>query len=87
MAFVGIVMPLYNVPSTTLFQEKIDPSYLGRVFAVYGMLSTLLMPLGMLIFGPLSDRVSIDILLICTGAAVALTGIPYITDKVIRSAG
>jgi DHA3 family macrolide efflux protein-like MFS transporter len=43
---------------------------MGRVFSVFGMVSSLMMPAGMLIFGPLADIVDIGVLLLITGAAV-----------------
>ncbi|MDR2477376.1 MAG: MFS transporter [Treponema sp.] len=87
MAIMGMTMPLYNTPSMVLLQSKIESAYMGRVFGVFGMVSSLMMPAGMLIFGPLSDKVSIDLLLIVTGIVIFLLSIPFITSKVLREAG
>lgn len=87
MAIMGMTMPLYNTPSMVLLQSKIESAYMGRVFGVFGMVSSLMMPAGMLIFGPLSDRVSIDLLLIITGIIIFLLSIPFIASKVLREAG
>jgi DHA3 family macrolide efflux protein-like MFS transporter len=46
-----------------------------------------MMPLGMLVFGPVSDTVSIDILLVGTGIVEALLAIPLIISKTVREAG
>jgi DHA3 family macrolide efflux protein-like MFS transporter len=51
------------------------------------MASSSLMPLGMLVFGPLSDRISIDILLIVTGTGIALLSIAFVGSKTLREAG
>lgn len=51
MAIFGISMPIFNTPTTVLLQEKVDEGYLGRIFGVFGMISTSMMPIGMLIFG------------------------------------
>jgi DHA3 family macrolide efflux protein-like MFS transporter len=46
-----------------------------------------MMPLGMVVFGPISDIVSINILLIGTGIVVALLCIPMVTSKTLLEAG
>jgi DHA3 family macrolide efflux protein-like MFS transporter len=87
MLFIGLTLPLYNTPSMVLFQTKVDPAYLGRVFGVFGMIASLMMPAGMLLFGPLGDLVSIDWLLISSGMAIVLLSIPFVASKAMREAG
>lgn len=67
MGLFGLAMPIFNTPTMTIIQEKVDPNYLGRIFGVFGMISTSMMPLGMLIFGPLADIVAVEHILIGTG--------------------
>ncbi|GHU81747.1 MFS transporter [Spirochaetia bacterium] len=86
-ALIGITMPLFNTPATVLIQTTVDPGYMGRVFSVIGMISSVMMPVGMLVFGPLADKVSIDILLIGTGIALMLLAIPFVTNKTLREIG
>ena len=74
MGLIGISMPLFNTPATVLLQEKVEPAYLGRVFGVMGMISSVMMPMGMLIFGPIADMVRIEWLLVGSGAAIAALG-------------
>jgi DHA3 family macrolide efflux protein-like MFS transporter len=87
MTLMGITMPLYNTPSTVLLQSTVESAYMGRVFGVFGMVSSLMMPAGMLIFGPLADRVPIAYLLISTGAVMSLLSIPMVSSRVLREAG
>jgi DHA3 family macrolide efflux protein-like MFS transporter len=87
MALCGITMQLYNMPSMTLMQTRIEPAFMGRVFSVFGMVSSLVMPAGMLIWGPLADIVPIRYLLIITGAVLALSAIPFLASKALREAG
>lgn len=68
MGIVGVMMPIMNTPFTVMLQEKVENEYLGRVFGVFGMVSSLMMPLGMIIFGPLADIFPIEYMLIFTGA-------------------
>jgi DHA3 family macrolide efflux protein-like MFS transporter len=60
---------------------------MGRVLAVFNMVSSIMMPAGMLLFGPLADIVAIDLLLIITGAIIVLLTVPFIASKTLREAG
>ncbi|MBG9586311.1 MFS transporter [Cytobacillus firmus] len=87
MAFFGIAMPIFNTPVTVLLQEKIEEDYLGRVFGVMGMISTSMMPIGMLIFGPVADIIAIEWLLVGTGAFIILLAVILGRDQVLLEAG
>lgn len=87
MALFGLAMPFLNTPATVLLQEKVEEDYLGRVFGVMGMLQSSMMPLGMLIFGPLSDTVSIEIILLITGLIMFVLGLSLLRAKELIAAG
>ncbi|MEH6989732.1 MFS transporter [Cytobacillus firmus] len=87
MAVFGIAMPIFNTPVTVLLQEKIEENYLGRVFGVMGMISTSMMPIGMLIFGPIADIIAIEWLLVGTGAFIILLAVILGRDQVLLEAG
>ncbi|MEH7013084.1 MFS transporter [Neobacillus niacini] len=87
MGVVGVAMPIFNTPSTVLLQEKVEGDYLGRVFGVLGMISTSMMPLGMLIFGPIADIIKIEWLLIGTGLLMFIQGFFLVGSKVLLEAG
>jgi len=87
MALLGISMPLYNGPAMALIQSKVDPNFMGRIISVFMMISSTMMPIGMLIFGPLSDKISINIIFIFNGTGVALLSILMITSKALLVAG
>jgi DHA3 family macrolide efflux protein-like MFS transporter len=87
MAVMGLTMPMYGASAMTLLQSTVEPAFMGRVISVYGMVSGTMFPLGMLIFGPISDTVSLDFIFIGTGVVVALLSIPFITSKALREAG
>ncbi|WNF23386.1 MFS transporter [Mesobacillus jeotgali] len=87
MALFGIAMPIFNTPTTVLLQEKIEENYLGRVFGVMGMISTSMMPLGMLVFGPMADFIDIEWLLIGTGIFILILTVFLGRDKVLLEAG
>lgn len=87
MAVIGVSLPLFNTPSTVLLQEKVDPNFLGRVFGVLGMISSSMMPLGMLVFGPMSDVIKIEWMLIGTGVLLFIQSFFLINSKDLVEAG
>lgn len=87
MAIFGVAMPVFNTPTTVMLQEKVDPDYLGRIFGVFGMISTSMMPIGMLIFGPLADVIEIEWLLVGTGVLTVILSVFFIRNKRLVEAG
>lgn len=75
MALFGVAMPAFNTPTMTMIQEKVDESYMGRIFGVFSMISTSMMPIGMLIFGPIADAIAIEWLLMATGLLMLILSI------------
>jgi DHA3 family macrolide efflux protein-like MFS transporter len=87
MGVTGVCMPFFNTPSMVLLQEKVEADFLGRVFGVLGMISSSMMPLGMLVFGPISDVVPIEWLLIGTGFLLFILSFFLIGNKDLIEAG
>lgn len=87
LGIIGVSLPFFNTPSTVLLQEKVEGDFLGRVYGVFGMISSSMMPLGMLIFGPLSDIVKIEWLLIVTGILLFSQSFFLISNKALLRAG
>ncbi|WP_019179463.1 MFS transporter [Microbacterium yannicii] len=67
MFLVGLAVPFFSTPSMTLLQETVEPERQGRVFGFVGIVMAVAMPIGMVVFGPLADVVSIEVLLIAAG--------------------
>lgn len=87
MGLVGVAMPIFNTPSTVLIQEKVEANFLGRIFGVFGMIASTMMPLGMLLFGPLADIIKIEWLLIGTGILLFIQGFFLLGNKILIEAG
>ncbi|MDR1257784.1 MAG: MFS transporter [Tannerellaceae bacterium] len=87
MATMGLSFPLWNTPFMVLLQTTVEQAFMGRVFSVFSMVSSTMMPLGMLVFGPVADSVSINVLLIGTGIIITLLTIPLMSSKTLREAG
>lgn len=87
MGLIGIVMPLFNTPFTVLLQQKIEEDFLGRVFGVFVMISSSMMPMGMVVFGPVSDMIKIEWLLIGTGLLMFVQSFFLLGNKALIEAG
>lgn len=87
MVVIGLMLPAYNTPAIVLLQEKVEPRYIGRVFGVMTMLSSSLLPVGMLAFGPLADYVPIEYLLVATGLVMATLAVIMMRNKPLLQAG
>lgn len=87
MGLVGFALPLFNTPFMVLLQQKVEQDFLGRVFGVLSMISSSLMPLSMLVYGPVADLIKIEWLLIGTGLLMFLMTAVMFKNKVLIEAG
>lgn len=71
----GMFLPILMTAQTVLIQNNTDPVYMGRVFSLLQFVSQGVMPVAMLCFGPLGDRVNIQYIIIVCGLLLALWGI------------
>lgn len=69
---IGLTVPAFSTSAFTLLQETVEPERQGRVFGFVGIVMSLAMPIGMAVLGPLADVVSVELLLIITGAATVV---------------
>jgi DHA3 family macrolide efflux protein-like MFS transporter len=74
MTFAGFPMPFFEAAAITLMQELVQPEMHGRVFGVQQLIHNIVMPSGMLIFGPLADVFTIEMILIVTSVLMAIPG-------------
>ena len=81
MLIAGVFMPLFGTAETILIQEQVPDHMLGRVFSMIQIIASSVMPLGMVLFGPLADIVSIESIMIGTGVLTAILGIYIFTNK------
>lgn len=67
MAVYGVALTMVQTASTTLLQERSSPEMQGRVFGLFGAMYSGFLPLGMAVFGPLADVLSMRLLMIVSG--------------------
>ncbi|WP_418607396.1 MFS transporter [Georgenia sp. SUBG003] len=72
MFLVGLSVPAFSTPAMTVLQETVEPERQGRVFGFVSIVMAVAMPIGMVVFGPLADRFSVESLLVASGALMFL---------------
>ena len=74
MLLYGIALTMVQTAATTLLQEKAAPEMQGRVFGIFYGIYSACLPIGMLVFGPLSDVLSMRVIMVVSGIALLLLG-------------
>ena len=80
---VGVFMPIANGPISAVLQSSVEPSMQGRVFTLVSSLASAMTPLGLIIAGPLSDLVSIQVWYIVGGVITLGYGLGGRFSKVL----
>lgn len=81
MFLSGIPMPFLHASTTTLLQERVRPDMQGRVFGVQQLIMNTILPVGMLVFGPIADIITIETLLVMTSGLMAVPGLWIFFNK------
>lgn len=78
MLFVGLIVPWFSAPFMTLFQQVVKPDMHGRIFSYVGIVMALATPIGMVVFGPIADVISVQALLVIAGVVtIVVMGIAF----------
>lgn len=75
MLLYSIALTMVQTSTTTIIQEKADESMQGRVFGLMGAMYSGFLPVGMVVFGPLSDIFPLQWIMVGTGIALAFLAI------------
>lgn len=82
---MGLSVPFYSGVQTALFQDKIQPEYLGRVFSINGSMVSLAMPVGLILSGLLADKIGINNWFLISGILIACIAlIAYLIPSIRR---
>ena len=85
MAIYGVALTMVQTASTTLLQENTAPEMQGRVFGLYGAMFSGFLPLGMVVFGPLADAVSMRLLMVLSGVLLLVMAAGVVISKTLLS--
>ena len=84
MIIYGVAITMVQTATTTLIQEKAEMSMQGRVFGLLGAMYSGFLPVGMAIFGPMADKISLQWIMIGSGIALIVLSIFVGTNKEMR---
>ena len=84
-AIMGFSVPFYSGVQTALFQEKIKPEYLGRVFSLTGSIMSLAMPVGLILSGIFADRIGVNNWFLISGILIVGIAIVCPLIPVVKS--
>lgn len=85
MLLYGVALTIVQTAATTLIQERAEPSMQGRVFGLMGSMYSGFLPVGMAVFGPLSDAIPLQWIMIASGAALILLAGFAETNRTMRN--
>jgi DHA3 family macrolide efflux protein-like MFS transporter len=72
---IGVMMPMVNGPIFAVMQSTVEPDIQARVMSLMGSVSAGAAPLGLLIAGPMSDLVGVQIWFVISGAICILMAV------------
>lgn len=82
---MGAFLPITNGPINAVLQSAVDPSMQGRVFTLVQSLAGAMSPLGLIIAGPLSEYLNIQIWYIVGGIVTLSFGVGGLFSKTLMS--
>jgi DHA3 family macrolide efflux protein-like MFS transporter len=75
MFFLGVINPIVNGPLLAAVQAVVAPEMQGRVFSLIGSVSAAMSPLGLIIAGPVADKLGVQTWFLIGGVVCGLMGI------------
>ena len=75
MLFIGVINPIVNGPLLAAVQAVVAPEMQGRVFTLIGTMAAGMSPIGLIIAGPISDKLGVQTWFIIGGIVTGLMGI------------
>lgn len=84
MFLYGIALTMVQTATTTMIQEKSEPSKMGSVFGVMSAFYSGFLPLGMFAFGPLADLINLKWIMAGSGVLLILLSLTVILNKKFR---
>lgn len=74
-AVIGLMLPMANGPIHALFQTVVEPEMQGRVMSLIGSVAQAMMPISLLIAGPVADATSLQTWFWIAGAACIIVSL------------
>lgn len=75
MLVVGLMIPFVDGPIMAILQANVTPEMQGRVFNLIGSLLLLTSPIGLVVAGPVSDWLGLQVWYVAAGVLVTVVGV------------
>jgi len=75
MFFLGVVNPIVNGPLLAAVQAVVAPEMQGRVFSLIGTVAAAMSPIGLIIAGPIADKLGVQTWFVIGGIVTLMMGI------------
>ncbi len=82
---IGFSAPFFNVPFFALFQTKVQPEYLGRVFGIINFIGNIGTPIGLLFSAIFADRIGVNNFFVLSGILLLFEGVFFACSKTLHS--
>ena len=71
-AIAGVATPFFNTLLMALIQQSYEPQYLGRILGVMNSLMSVTGPVGLIVAGPLADKIGVEKIFIIAGVGTVI---------------
>ncbi|RMF43019.1 MAG: MFS transporter [Anaerolineae bacterium] len=75
MFALGVLNPLVNGPIFAVLQSVVDADMQGRIFMLVSSAASAISPLGLVLAGPLADRLGVQVWFLAGGVLTVVTGV------------
>ena len=82
---MGITIPFYHGVLMSIFQIKIDESYLGRVLSLSASLGMVAMPIGLVLAGTFADVMGVEKWFFISGILTLFVAVAFYSMPTIRN--
>lgn len=73
-AFLGLAIPMFNGPFYAILQTQIESSMQGRILSFVNGIMHIATPLGLILAGPVADKLGVNILFVFSGFFISTIG-------------
>jgi MFS-type transporter involved in bile tolerance (Atg22 family) len=81
----GFTLAVINIPVGTKMQQMVPENLRGRVFSLFGMIGSALIPFGLLLSGALIQVVGAQWIIVSSGLVIALISVFFMSFKEMRN--
>lgn len=87
MAFIGLSIPLYDQSANRILAHASRGPHAERLVSLMALLGSSLIPMGMLFFGPLSDLLPVEAMMLGSGTGSLLLGLLSLRSRSLQQMG